>query len=82
MFVCEYPAVDELFQLLDVRSCTYQGVCGGVFPMAQNAEKQVVWSYAVTACPHRFFAGIVDDRIQFVRYADFHNKFAFDAQNY
>ena len=27
MLICEYPAVDELLEFLDVRTCAYQGIC-------------------------------------------------------
>ena len=61
MFVCEDPAVDELLEFLHVGSDPDEGVGGGVFPMAQYAQKQVVRGDPVAACPHRFFAGVVYD---------------------
>ena len=66
MLVGEYMAVDELFHLLYIRSGAHKSVDGGVFPMSQDTEEQVVRRDAVTAGSHGFFTRVVDDGIQLV----------------
>ena len=72
MFIGEDPAVDEIFHLINVYFKASEGVYSGIFPVAYDAQVEVVRGDAVAACPHRFFARKIDDGIEFVRYAYFH----------
>ena len=72
VLVGEYPAVDELLHFVYVDVQASEGVDCRVLPVADYAQKEVVGSNAVAACPHRFFARKIDDGIEFVRYAYFH----------
>ena len=56
VLVGEYPAVDELFHLINVDLKASEGVYSGIFPVAYDAQVEVVRGDAVAACPHRFFA--------------------------
>ena len=66
MFIGKYMTVNELLHFFHVDSKTLEGVDGAIFPMPENAKEKVVRSYAVTACPHRFFSGVVHYRVEFV----------------
>ena len=81
MLVCKDPAVDELLHFRNVAAEPPEGVASRVFGMSDHAQKEVVRCYSVASGPHRFFARIVDYRIEFVRYAYFHNVFTIDCTN-
>ena len=81
MFVGEDVAIDELLHLIEVASEASERVSSGIFRMSDDAQKEVVGSYSIASRPHRFVAGIVDDCVEFVGYADFHNVFEFDCAN-
>ena len=55
MLIGEYPAVDELFHLVNVDLKASEGVYSGVFPVAYDAQVKMVRGYAVAARPHRLF---------------------------
>ena len=81
MFVREDPAVYELLHLVKVAAKAAQCIAGRVFGMPDDAQKEVVGSYSIASRPHCFFARVVDYRIEFVRYAYFHNVFTNDCTN-
>ena len=81
MLVCEDSAVYELLHLVKVAAESSQCVAGSVLCMSYDAQKEVVGSYSIASRPHRFFARVVDYRIEFVRYAYFHNVFTNDCTN-
>ena len=81
MLVCEDSAVYELLHLVKVAAKAAQCIAGRVFGMPDDAQKEVVGSYSIASRPHCFFARVVDYRIEFVRYAYFHNVFTNDCTN-
>ena len=66
MFVSEYPAVYELLELLDVGSCSNQGVRRRVLSVTEDSEEKMVRCNAVASGPHGLFSGIADYRIELV----------------
>ena len=81
MLVCEDVAVNELLHLVEIACQTSQRIRSCVFSVADNAQEEVIGSYSIASRPHGFVAGVVDDCVEFVRYADFHNVFYFDCAN-
>ena len=66
MLVREYVMVYELLEFVNVCTDSHKCVDRNVFPMTDDAEKQVVRCYAVASCAHRFLPGIVYNRMELV----------------
>ena len=75
MLVCEDPTVYELLHLRQVAAESSEGIAGCIFSVSEHTQKEVIRGYSKAAGSNRFFARIVDYRIEFVRYAYFHNVF-------
>ena len=77
MFVGEYLFVDELLHLVDVYHRAPESVHGGILPVTQYTEKEMVRGDPVAAGPHRLFPCEIYYRAELVRYADFHIRNCF-----